>query len=240
MVSMKILCSLMFLLSVTLLSAQSSVTKTRMDANSIVKDSSGLVYPYAIWQKLIQSGNYGIRMIDPKADPVEFLLMRLSEAEKVARDERMPKPNESKFFRTGNLISNAKLVTMDGKKYVLKDMKGKVVVLNFWFINCPPCRMEIPHLNNMVESFKTREDVVFLAVALDQSYELKDFLKEMPFQYGIVDGGSYVASQYGINLFPTHVVIDKEGKVIFHTSGYGMGTVPWLKKAIHEALTPKT
>lgn len=236
---MKILCSILFFLSTLVLSAQIPTSNIRLNASSIVKDSSGLVYPYAIWQKLIQTGEYSIRIIDINANPLEFLLVRLSEAEKYTRDEKMPKPNESRFFRTGNTISNVKLVTMDGKKYVLKDMKGKVVVLNFWFINCPPCRMEIPHLNNMVEAYKEREDVVFLAVALDQSYELKEFLKEMPFQYGIVDAGSYVASRYGINLFPTHVVIDKEGKVIFHTSGYGMGTVPWLKKAINEALIPK-
>lgn len=236
---MKILCSILFFLSTLVLAAQIPTSSIRLNASSIVKDSSGLVYPYAIWQKLIQSGEYSIRIIDINANPLEFLLVRLSEAEKYTRDEKMPKPNESRFFRTGNTISNVKLVTMDGKKYVLKDMKGKVVVLNFWFINCPPCRMEIPHLNNMVEAYKEREDVVFLAVALDQSYELKEFLKEMPFQYGIVDAGSYVASRYGINLFPTHVVIDKEGKVIFHTSGYGMGTVPWLKKAINEALIPK-
>lgn len=236
---MKILCSILFLLSTVLLSAQIPMSNIRVNASSIVKDSSGLVYPYAVWQKLLQSGEYSLRIIDLNANPLEFLLVRLSESEKYTRDEIMPKPNESKFFKTGNTISNVKLVTMDGKKYVLKDMKGKVVVLNFWFINCPPCRMEIPHLNNMVESFRERDDIVFLAVALDQSYDLKDFLKEMPFQYDIVDAGSYVASRYGINLFPTHVVIDKEGKVIFHTSGYGMGTVPWLKKAIHEALTPK-
>lgn len=236
---MKILCSILFFLSTVVLSAQIPTSNIRLNASSIVKDSSGLVYPYAIWQKLIQSGEYSIRIIDINANPLEFLLVRLSEVEKYTRDEKMPKPNESRFFRTGNTISNVKLVTMDGKKYVLKDMKGKVVVLNFWFINCPPCRMEIPHLNNMVEAYKEREDVVFLAVVLDQSYELKEFLKEMPFQYGIVDAGSYVASRYGINLFPTHVVIDKEGKVIFHTSGYGMGTVPWLKKAINEALIPK-
>jgi len=236
---MKILCSIVLFLSVVTLSAQAPSTNIRLNASSIVKDSSGMVYPYAIWQKLLQSGDYNIRIVDPKANPIEFLLVRMSESEKIARDEKMPKPNESKFFKTGNVISNAKLVTMDGKKYVLKDLKGKVVVLNFWFINCPPCRMEIPHLNNMVEGFKERDDVIFLAVALDQSYDLKNFLKEMPFEYGIVDGGSYVASQYGINLFPTHVVVDKEGKIIFHTSGYGMGTVPWLKKVIQDALTPK-
>lgn len=215
---MKTLCSIVLFLSVVTLSAQAPPTNVRLNASSIVKDSSGMVYPYAIWQKLLQSGDYNISIIDPKANPIEFLLVRMSESEKIVRDEKMPKPNESKFFKTGNIISNAKLVTMDGKKYVLKDLKGKVVVLNFWFINCPPCRMEIPHLNNMVEGFKERDDVIFLAVALDQSYDLKNFLKKMPFEYGIVDGGSYVVSQYGINLFPTHVVVDKEGKVIFHTS----------------------
>lgn len=237
---MKILCSIVCVLSVIILTAQSPVTNMRLNENSIVKDSSGLVYPAAIWQKLMQSGDYSIRLINRQANPVEFLLVRLSESEKIARDQRLPKPNESKFFTTGNAISNSKLVTMDGKKYTLKDMKGKVVVLNFWFINCPPCRTEIPHLNKMVEGFKEKDDVVFLAVALDTYYELKSFLKEMPFQYGIVDGGSYIASKYGVTSFPTHVVIDKEGKIIFHTSGYGVSTVPWLKKAINEALTPKT
>lgn len=237
---MKILGTILCTFAFLYLSAQAPPSKIALNASSIVKDSSGMIYPYAIWQKLLQTGDYNIRLIDPNAKPVEFLLVRMNETEKAARDERMPKPNESKFFRTGNPISSTKLVTMDGKKYVLKELKGKVVVLNFWFINCPPCRMEIPHLNNMVEGFKERDDVVFLAVALDQSYELKEFLKDMPFQYGIVDGGSYVASQYGINLFPTHVVLDKEGKVAFHTSGYGMGTVPWLKKAINEALQSKT
>lgn len=237
---MKILGTFVCAFAFLFLSAQSAPPKITLNASSIIKDSSGMVYPYAIWQKLLQTGEYSIRIIDPNANPIEFLLVRLSESEKAARDAKAPKPQESKFFKTGNTISSAKLVTMDGKKYVLKELKGKVVVLNFWFINCPPCRMEIPHLNTMVESYKDREDIVFLAVALDKSYELKEFLKEMPFDYGIVDGGSYVASQYGINLFPTHVVLDKEGKVSFHTSGYGTGTVSWLKKAINEALQPKT
>ncbi|MBL0883179.1 MAG: TlpA family protein disulfide reductase [Chitinophagaceae bacterium] len=236
---MKTFGTLLFAFACLLLSAQSPSSKVTLNASSVVKDSSGMIYPFAIWQKLLQTGEYSVRMMDPNANPIEFLLFRLNENEKAARDSKAPKPQESRFFRTGNAISSAKLVTMDGKKYVLKDLKGKVVVLNFWFINCPPCRMEIPHLNTMVEFYKDREDVIFLAVALDQSYELKEFLKDMPFQYGIVDGGSYVASQYGINLFPTHVVLDKEGKVAFHTSGYGTGTVPWLKKAINEALQPK-
>ncbi len=219
--------------------AQTAGNKVILNEKSVVKDSSGIVFPYMIWQKLMQTGEYGIRLLNANTDPPEFLLIRLSEAEIKSRDERAPKPRESAYFRTGSTIGNVKLVTLDRKKYNLKDLVGKVVVLNFWFINCSPCRMEIPHLNKVTETYKDREDIVFLAVALDEAYELKEFLKEMPFNYGIVDGGRYITSQYGITAYPTHVVLDKEGKVTFHTSGYGMGTVPWLKKSIDAALGGK-
>jgi thiol-disulfide isomerase/thioredoxin len=236
---MKQLCFFLAVLFTLCTNAQTPGTKISLNEKTIVKDSSGTIYPYVIWQKLLQTGEYNIKALNINADPPEFLLVRLNEAEMKARDERMPKPRESAYFRTGTNISNAKLVTLDKKKYNLKDLAGKVVVLNFWFINCPPCRMEIPHLNKMTETYKGREDVIFLAVALDEAYELKNFLKEMPFNYGIVDGGRYIASQYGITSYPTHVVLDKEGKVAFHTSGYGMGTVPWLKKSIDAALGGK-
>lgn len=216
--------------------AQTTNKKVSLNDQSIVKDSSGTIYPYAIWQKLTQSGDYGIRLLNGESNPPEFLLVRLSEAEKQARMDRAPKPTESKFFRTGQTLGNQKMVAMDGKRYSLKDLKGKVVVFNFWFINCPPCRVEIPHLNNLVESYKDKEDVVFLAVALDEAYDLKRFLKDTPFNYKIIDAGRYVASEYGINLYPTHLVLDKESKVVFHTSGFGAGTIPWLKKSIEASL----
>ena len=125
---------------------------------------------------------------------------------------------------------------MHGTKYQLKQLIGKVVVLNFWFINCPPCRQEIPDLNDMVDSYKDNKDVVFIAIALDQRYDLEQFLKTSPYHYNIIDNGRYIASQYGVTLYPTHVVIDRTGKVLFHTSGLSGGTIPWLKKSIASAL----
>lgn len=229
-------CILLVLVFVVFANAQTAPKRILLNDQSIVKDSSGIIFPYAIWQKLMQSGEYTVKLINGQSEPPEFLLVRMTETEKQARMERAPKPNESKFFRTGQAMGNQRMVAMDGKRYSLKELKGKVVVLNFWFINCPPCRLEIPHLNNMLESYKGREDVIFLAVALDEAYDLKKFLKETPFNYKIIDGGRYVASEYGINLYPTHVVLDKEGKVVFHTSGYGSGTVPWLKKSIDASL----
>ena len=88
----------------------------------------------------------------------------------------------------------------------------------------------------MVESFKGNKEVVFIAVSLDRLYEIKDFLKTNHFIYNIIDDGRYIASKYNVTLYPTHVVLDRQGKVIFHTSGVASNTVGWVKKSIEAAL----
>jgi peroxiredoxin len=99
---------------------------------------------------------------------------------------------------------------LDGKTYDLAALKGKAVVLNFWFIDCPPCRVEIPGLNTLVKEF-TNKDVVFLALALDDEKDLKEFLKKSPFTYTIVPKAREVSQKYGVEGFPTHIVIDRNG-----------------------------
>jgi thiol-disulfide isomerase/thioredoxin len=54
------------------------------------------------------------------------------------------------------------VVAVDGKRLKLSALKGKVVVLNFWFIGCAPCIAELPALNKLVDEYKG-EDVVFIA-----------------------------------------------------------------------------
>ena len=198
-----------------------------------VKDSSGTIYPLAIWQKLIMSGKYSINML-PGGKTA--MLSRLSAEETERMFAKMPKPPESKFFITGEKISSFSERDMNGNKFNLKELTGKVVVLNFWFINCGPCRQEMPQLNELVETYKSNTNVVFLAVSLDPKYDIKEFLKTNPFSYNIIDNGRYIASKYNVTSYPTHAVLDKQGKVIFHTSGLGMSTVPWVKKSIEAAL----
>jgi thiol-disulfide isomerase/thioredoxin len=222
-----------FFFSVLLLRAQTGPKKNVDLASIEVKDANGAVYPTLIVQKLLATGKYGLRA---NKDGKTGLLYELSEDEINRLVASMPKPRESNFFKTGQTISSFKESDMKGIKYNLKELTGKVVVLNFWFINCPPCRQEIPHLNEMVESYKENKDVVFIAVALDEKYELEDFLKTTPYHYNIIDRGRYIAEKYRINLYPTHVVLDKEGKVLFHTSGFGIGTLAWLKKSIETGL----
>ncbi len=198
-----------------------------------VRDSAGTIYPTFVWQQLTRSGKYGVRIMP---DRKTALLVKYSSAEINERFSKMPKPVESRFFRTGEKITPFREKDMLGNRFNLKELIGKVVVLNFWFINCPPCRMEMPELNEMVEEYKMNPDVVFIAVALDSKYDIEDFLKSHPFAYHIIDNGGYIAQQYGINSYPTHAVVDRQGKVLFHTTGLATNTVQWVKKSIDEAL----
>jgi thiol-disulfide isomerase/thioredoxin len=215
-------------------SAQTSA-KLKLDENTIVVDSTGYRYPYAIWINLLRTGLYTLKPTNPKNPNEGMLIARLTEEEIKRRDEKAPKPKESPFFTTGKTFQRFKLKDMEGRKYTLNDLKGKVVVMNFWFINCPPCKMEIPQLNKLVKEFNP-EEVVFIAVALDSYSELRDFLKSTPFDYHIVDDGRYFAQDNGVKSFPTHVVLDKESKIYYHTTGLSTATVPWLKRSIQELL----
>jgi protein-disulfide isomerase-like protein with CxxC motif len=94
----------------------------------------------------------------------------------------------------------------------------------------------MPELNKLVSDYKDSSNIVFLAVALDARGDLKDFLKKTKFDYDIIDSGRFITQQYGISSYPTHLILDKEGKVYYHSSGYSLVTVHWLRKTIEEVV----
>lgn len=234
---------LWFCLTVSLTYAQTTSTKSlKLDDKSVVKDADGNIYPYLIWQKLVQTGQYNVKSISG-LDGNEFLLYKLAEEEIAARKKKraelvstMPRPRTSDNFREGEKFRFEKMKAIDGVKFDFKADTGKVVVFNFWFINCPPCKQEIPELNELVEKYKQNKDVVFIAIALDDNYALRDFLRAMPFNYNIVGDGRYYAQKYGVKSYPTHVIVGKDGLIKFSTVGLAANTIHWVDKTIQEAL----
>ncbi len=110
--------------------------------------------------------------------------------------------------------------TLEGKDLNLSTLKGKVVVLNFWFIGCAPCRVEMPGLNKLTDEF-TGKDVVFIAFALDQTEALEKFLKTTEFKYQVVPKAGDIASLFGAEVYPTHIIINKEGEIEYRLTGGG-------------------
>jgi peroxiredoxin len=111
------------------------------------------------------------------------------------------------------------VTSLDGEKLDLEALRGKVVVLNFWFIGCAPCRVEMPGLNQLASEFKGK-DVVFIAISSDSAEDLRTFLKKNTFGYHIVPEGSKIAQTYELNgAYPTHIVIGRDGRIISRLTG---------------------
>jgi peroxiredoxin len=110
------------------------------------------------------------------------------------------------------------VTTLEEESLKLSDLRGKVIVLNFWFVGCAPCRVEMPGLNTLTDEFKD-EDVIFIAFALDNPEALQKFLKEEEFTYQIIPDAGKIVSLYGVKVFPTHVLINKRGEIEFMLTG---------------------
>jgi peroxiredoxin len=238
---MRLYILLVFMLATLCCGAQNTNAQTlRLDASTIVKDSSGRTLAYSEWQPLLTTG-YSLKPIEPKNPGAGYILFRLSNQQQAQSDasreewiRNMPAPKPSPYFKTGDSFSPFKTRDMDGNKIDLKDLKGKIIVVNFWFVDCHPCRVEIPELNKLVDSFAIQDSVQFIGIALDDRSRLKDFLGKLPFHYDIIDNGKFFADKYGVHTYPTHVIIDQEGKVYFSTTGLAPNTLYWLQKSISE------
>jgi len=101
---------------------------------------------------------------------------------------------------------------LDGKTVKLSEYQGKTVLLNFWFINCPPCLTEIASLNELQRNYKNKE-VVVISIALDDVERLKYVADAKGVEYIVGANGKEQSAAYGVTVFPTSFLIDKKGIV---------------------------
>jgi len=103
-----------------------------------------------------------------------------------------------------------------GKAVKLSDLRGKVVLLDFWATWCPPCRVEVPNLITIFRQFRDK-NFVLISVSLDQDLEAaRAFVreKEMDWVHIIdVDAGRQIAEKYQVAYIPSTFVIGRSGKI---------------------------
>jgi cytochrome c-type biogenesis protein len=114
---------------------------------------------------------------------------------------------------TAEPAPDVELKTTDGKPLKLSDMRGQVVLLNFWATWCVPCRSEIPGLNEMQRDLASRGFKVLGVSTSDSADLVREYQKDVRQDYTVALGDDGVANKYAVGVLPTTFVIDRQGRV---------------------------
>ncbi|MBW8305790.1 MAG: TlpA family protein disulfide reductase [Thiobacillus sp.] len=107
--------------------------------------------------------------------------------------------------------------TLEGKPIVLDELRGKVVLVNFWATSCPGCIKEMP---DMVESYKLYRDRGFEIIAVAMSYDPPNYVqnfvqtRQLPFPVALDVDGAHARAFGNVQLTPTSFIIGKDGRIL--------------------------
>ena len=106
------------------------------------------------------------------------------------------------------------LKDLTGKEWTLSQLRGKVVLVNFWATWCPPCRKEMPDLDALYNEFRAR-GLVILAISDEDTAKVQPFIAEHKYTYPILlDPGDKVNKLMAVEGIPKSFVYDREGKLV--------------------------
>ncbi|HEV7683752.1 MAG TPA: cytochrome c biogenesis protein/redoxin [Pyrinomonadaceae bacterium] len=131
---------------------------------------------------------------------------------KVKQTPPAPQPANAEF----KPAPQVELSTLDGQPFRLTDLRGRVVLLNFWATWCLPCRAEIPEFNAMQRDLKAQGlEVVGVSTSPGDTAEvIKDFQKDLKQEYTVLRGAEAVGAQFGNGPgLPVTYLIDRDGRI---------------------------
>jgi peroxiredoxin len=105
--------------------------------------------------------------------------------------------------------------TLDGGTVSSSDLKGKVVVLNFWFIGCAVCRAQKPKLNELKAKFRSEDGVVFIAMTADPADDVKKYLAKEPFDFIQATDAKTAMDAFAFSGFPKSIVMGRSGRIVY-------------------------
>ncbi|AWH85007.1 hypothetical protein HYN59_07650 [Flavobacterium album] len=176
---------------------------------------------------------------DTLTNEYSYIFHRQTEAEITANNEHWKKQQkddeENRKNLLGSVIDELSLTDMDGKEHTLESLKGKIIVLDFWFVNCGACIEDMPELNKLRQEYGT-DDIAWFGITFDKKDKVAKFSEKVKFDFTLIPDGRHLVDRFAIKYFPTTFIIDSDREVIFTGKtlvGNRIGeTAKALKKAV--------
>ena len=135
-----------------------------------------------------------------------------SELELVPEDEL-----EGKTFERGDVFADMTVATPDGTTYKISEIlkEKKAVVLNFWYINCGPCQMEFPYMQEAYENYQDKLEILAVNPYDGTDETVAEFQKKYELTFPMAAVDEAWAQYMELQAYPTTVVIDRYGIISY-------------------------
>ncbi len=111
-------------------------------------------------------------------------------------------------------IPSIEIETITGQKLNLSDLKGKIVLINFWATWCPPCREEMPYFEEIYRRYREKGFTI-IAVSVDANENfVKDFVKDYDISFPVSMDKEGLSDMFGVSSLPMSFLYDESGKLI--------------------------
>ena len=108
----------------------------------------------------------------------------------------------------------------NGELLNLSENKGKVYFINFWASWCPPCRAEMPSINNLASKIENKDKISFIMVDVDNKMDASvKYMKKYSFNLQVYSSVSPIPEQIFNGTLPTTLIIGPDGNIVFHHTG---------------------
>ncbi len=194
---------------------QYQATHVRLTTSYIALDTALQPIAREKFLELLASGGYlPLRLQSPDSQQV----YRLHPIPETATDVRGVIQQTGirylQYFREeGTTMPLFNWTDLNGNQYTPENTKGKVMALKCWFIACQACKEEMPALNEIVQQYQENKEMLFVSLALDEPAKLQEFMRHTAFRYAVVGDQQPMMDSLHIHAYPTHLVIDRKGKI---------------------------
>lgn len=148
---------------------------------------------------------------------------------------------ETTLINAGDVAPDFTVEMLDGKKVTLSAQRGKVVLISFWATWCPPCRLELSHMQKDVIDRFAGEDLVVLPISRGESRQkVEEYITKMGYTFPIgLDTDQSIYRKYASNYIPRSILVGRDGVVAYVGVGYDEQIAKELDEAITAALAKK-